>query len=358
MEAHRMSDPWLWGDGSDLLWGDGESMGDLSLLSTGTTWNPADAEAGGVTFSNGDLTAARSGAVGGTYSSGRATTSRSSGKRYFEITADNIVSAVDFALGVATSGANVATYLGQAATSWGYYSDGTVYTNDAALTTLSGYPEAGVAGCAIDLDAGQGWFCDETGSYGAGNPAAGTGAHFTFTPSTALFAAYTLFQSGGVNLDQITANFGATAFTHTVPSGFLGWDEEDAVAEAPAPQTLTYGAGRLSRKHVQTKYEIIEAIDRRIAAAEEAEREKVRKQEEAKRQLAELEEKKRQTKTIAERRRKLEARIAAYQSEITDLRETMIALMEEIERARVAFELQQTIADRRRRMLLMIAAAS
>jgi hypothetical protein len=136
-----------------------------------------------------------------------------------------------------------------------------------------------------------------------------------------------------------------------------------AVRPAPEPdaavvQPLTYGAGRLSPERVRAKYREIEEIDRQFKAKEEAEREKVRKQEEAKRQLAELEDKKRQTKTIAERRRKLEARIAAYQSEITELRATMNALLEEIERARVEFELQQTIADRRRRMLLLIAAAA
>jgi chromosome segregation ATPase len=138
-------------------------------------------------------------------------------------------------------------------------------------------------------------------------------------------------------------------------SGEGGGDAPSApVSQAPI---ATQSSGGYAAK-VRAKWEEIEAIERAIAAKEEAEREKVRKQEEAKRQLAELEEKKRQTKTIAERRRKLEARIAAYQSEITDLRETMVALLEEIERARAAFELQQTIADRRRRMLLMIAAAA
>lgn len=111
-------------------------------------------------------------------------------------------------------------------------------------------------------------------------------------------------------------------------------------------------------RRVRRKWEEIEEIERRIKAKEEAEREKIRKQEEAKRQLAELEEKKRQTKTIAERKRKLEARIEAYQSEITELRQEMIALLEEIERARVEQELQQTIADRRRRMLLLLAVAA
>jgi chromosome segregation ATPase len=145
----------------------------------------------------------------------------------------------------------------------------------------------------------------------------------------------------------------------------LAWGDGEMMlssGEAPsapvsqAPAALQSSGGYAAR--VRAKYEEIEAIERHIQAKEEAEREKVRKQEEAKRQLAELEEKKRQTKTIAERRRKLEARIAAYQSDIADLRTTILVLMDEIERARVETELQQTIADRRRRMLLMIAAAA
>jgi chromosome segregation ATPase len=145
----------------------------------------------------------------------------------------------------------------------------------------------------------------------------------------------------------------------------LAWGDGEMMlssGEAPsapvsqAPAALQSSGGYAAR--VRAKYEEIEAIERHIQAKEEAEREKVRKQEEAKRQLAELEDKKRQTKTIAERRRKLEARIAAYQSDIADLRTTILVLMDEIERARVETELQQTIADRRRRMLLMIAAAA
>jgi hypothetical protein len=126
------------------------------------------------------------------------------------------------------------------------------------------------------------------------------------------------------------------------------------------PPVLTYGAAARSKTYerkVRAKYEEFEEIDRRIKAKEAAERESVRKQQEAKRQLAELQEKKRQTKTIAERRRKLEARIEAYQSEIIDLRTAVVAMLDEIERARVEAELQQ-IADRRRRMFLLIAAAS
>jgi hypothetical protein len=347
-------DPWLWGDGSDLLWGDGESMGELSSLSGGTTWNPDDKHAN-VALSNGNLTAAAT--TSGVFIWARSTTSKDAGKVYFECAVDAYEQNVNYAAaGIATALSNLNNYLGASGDEAAYYADGSVYANGlpSPVATLAAYSPGDVIGCAVDVDAGKGWF-SKNGVFASGDPASGAGAHFTFTAATALFAGFTLFDASLP--DALTANFGATAFAHAVPSGFLGWDEDAAVEESAAP-TLTYGAGRLDPRRVRAKYEEIEAIERHIQAKEEAEREKVRKQEEAKRQLAELEDKKRQTKTIAERRRKLEARIAAYQSEITDLRETMIALMEEIERARAAFELQQTIADRRRRMLLLIAAAA
>jgi hypothetical protein len=351
-----MADTWLWGDGADLLWGDGTSMGEdgPSLLSTGTTWNPDDIGTG-LALSNGDLTAAKTGSA--ISRSGRATTSKTTGKKYFEVTADGI--ATDFNLAavcLAESTADLLTYFGRFTDSVAYYGDGSVYNNDAIVVSLAAYVQGATVGLAVDLDAGKAWFRDGSGSFGAGDPTAGTGEHFSFTPGTAYFPGFTVNDNSPA--DIVTANFGATAFAHTVPDGFLGWDEEEAAEEAVALPVLTYGAGRLSPARVRAKYEEIEAIERHIRAKEEAEREKVRKQEEAKRQLAELEEKKRQTKTIAERRRKLEARIAAYQSDIADLRTTILVLMDEIERARVETELQQTIADRRRRMLLMIAAAA
>jgi hypothetical protein len=157
----------------------------------------------------------------------------------------------------------------------------------------------------------------------------------------------------------------ASTYTLDADGAAYLWTASDAgfTYVSLARDELKYGAAphTLSPARVRAKYEEIEEIDRRIKAKEEVQREKIRSQQEAKRQLAELQEKKRQTKTIAERRRKLEARIEAYQSEITDLRTAMVAMLDEIEearRARVEFELQQTIADRRRRMLLLIAAAS
>jgi chromosome segregation ATPase len=151
------------------------------------------------------------------------------------------------------------------------------------------------------------------------------------------------------------AAFRADTFAARFLGGTVGGGTPTVVAAAPA---LTYGGKPLSRERVEAKWQEIDAIERLIAANEEAARERVRQQEEAKRQLADLAEKKRQTKTIAERKRKLEARIAAYQSEIAELRATVDDLLAEIEETERARAEAETIADRRRRMLLLIAAAS
>jgi hypothetical protein len=318
-----------------------------------TTWNPADKSAD-IVLSGGDLVATKSEVGPLNYDWARSTTSKAAGKVYFECIATNMVNAFDAsyaAAGTAILASDVNNYLGSAADTSAYYADGSVYVADAVVATLSAYTTGAVIGCALDLDAGKGWY-SEDGVFASGDPVAGTGEHFTFTPGTTLFAGFTLIE----DTDAITASFSATP-----PAGFDAWDAGgggEGGEVGPSEPALTYGLPPLSPARVRAKWDEIEEIDRRIKAKEAAERESVRKQEEAKRQLAELAEKKRQTKTIAERRRKLEARIDAYQSEIADLRMAMVAMLDEIERARVEVELQQTIADRRRRMLLLIAAAS
>jgi hypothetical protein len=155
---------------------------------------------------------------------------------------------------------------------------------------------------------------------------------------------------------------GTLAATETGSDTFAGSGTVDGGEEpAPAqPAQPTYGAAphTLDPRKVYAKYEEIEAIELRIRAKEEAEREKIAALEQEKRRLADLALKKRQTKTLLERRRKLEARIAAYQGEIAELRAAMVELLDQIERLRTEAELQQTVALRRRRLLLAVATAA
>jgi hypothetical protein len=89
------------------------------------------------------------------------------------------------------------------------------------VSTLASYTTADILGGAYNGSTGKGWF-SKNGVYASGDPDAGTGEHFTFTPGTVLFAAFTLFDFSPA--DQVTVNFGATAFNTAPPSGFSAWN--------------------------------------------------------------------------------------------------------------------------------------
>jgi hypothetical protein len=187
-----------------------------------TTWNPADKSAN-VTLSNGDLTATgQAETVGTVYAWARSTTSKTAGKLYVESTVGNTDGGgFAAALGTALASSDLANYLGRLANESAYYDTGEVYVNNAVATTLATYTDGDVIGVAIDLDAGKGWY-SKNGVFASGDPVAGTGAHFTFTPSTALFVGFTTADETPAHV--FTANFGATAFANAQPSGFDAWD--------------------------------------------------------------------------------------------------------------------------------------
>jgi hypothetical protein len=362
-----MTEQWLWGDGQDLLWGDGEFMGEdggFSLLSTGTTWNPADKSAH-VVLSNGDLTAKSADAdAAPNYRWARSTTSKTTGKVYFEATCDAMsFSDQQASIGTAIAASDLEDYLGQQTDSSAYYGNGDVYDGNAIAVSLAAYTAGDTVGCAIDLDAGKGWYCDKNGTFGAGDPGAGTGAHFTFTPGTAIFAGFTLYH---VLTDQITVNFGATAFVHTEPTGFSAWDAAPVVAAATP--TLTYGAAphtlakrRSYEAQVRAHWERIEEAERQ----EQARRERVA---ELQRQQAEVDAKAARRKQVAQasavarRRAKLAREIDALQAEqeraaaeVAEARALIAALEAELMQM---ISDAQALVDRRRRMMLVLATAA
>ena len=171
------------------------------------------------------------------------------------------------------------------------------------------------------------------------------------------------FDGVALFITQGLGDFGVTAYNLDAdPSAFV-WTATDVdliytpVASADRPSG-GINPRQLDPARVRAKYEEIDAIERRIRAKEEAERETVKKIEQEKRTLAELEEKKRQTKTIAARRRKIEARIAQEEAELRAIGDLIAELVAEIEQLREALEAQQQMADRRRRMVLLLAAAA
>ncbi len=197
--------------------------GDILTAQPTVTWNSADKHAD-ITLSGGDLIATQTTSgnprnVRGTfaYNSGNAWT----GKRYFE--AQKNVSGNDALLaviGVCRSGQSLTTLIGSAGGAG--YGAALLANGDASeggATTATGKPVAAAewAGMAVDFATGKAWVRDSTGW--VGDPEAGTGNSFTIPTAVDIYPCC----GGGTTGDQITVNFGATAFQYAIPAGFEAW---------------------------------------------------------------------------------------------------------------------------------------
>src|SRR3990167_4654872 len=167
---------------------------------TYATWNPSDKGAN-VTLSNGNLTAS----FDTSDNAVRSTISKSSGKWYWELSFDSGTNA-DFG-GIALSTAALTDYVGADANGYGWWaSNGWVMNSGAPVATYSTLAAGDIIGIALDLDGGiLTMYKNNTAQ-----SATITGLSGTW------FAA---ISRRGVAA-SITANFGATAFTYTPPTGF------------------------------------------------------------------------------------------------------------------------------------------
>jgi SPRY domain len=185
-----------------------------------TTWNANDTT-GTVALSNANLTAALNSA---TNCGVRANTGLGSGKYYFEVTMttwSNTNCGIGLALSTALLGPSNST-VGSIL----FAASGVTYLNGSqALATWGARSSGDIIGIAVDLSAQLIWFrVAPSGNWngsGTANPATGTGGvSFSGIGGTLLFPAY----STGVTGQVATADFGASAFSGTVPSGFTsGW---------------------------------------------------------------------------------------------------------------------------------------
>lgn len=157
------------------------------------------------------------------------TVSQTSGKWYFEVTlnADPTGSANSHA-GVAWAGT---PYGGETpgATAYGYtfnIGHGQLFYNNSAIDTGDLTAVGGTIGIAIDIGAQLLWVYSPTSSRWNGsstaNPATGTGGWSIASLSTPLFPALSPYALSSSS--ELTANFGATSFAYSVPSGFTGWE--------------------------------------------------------------------------------------------------------------------------------------
>ncbi len=171
---------------------------------TYATWNPAD-KAAGMTLSGGNLAATGS---GGGQEMVRGTDGKSSGKWYFEVT---LTSGTAFRAGIAQAGESLTDYLGFGANGYSYEDGGNKVNNATATAYGPAISTGNTIGVMVDLDAGTLSFKDNTGAVIG---TAFTGLTGTFYPAL----------SNGFSSSTQTANFGATAFVHSVPSGYnAGW---------------------------------------------------------------------------------------------------------------------------------------
>lgn len=183
-------------------------------MPTYATWNPADLGTS-VTLSNGNLTAARS---GGTNSIAvRSTIGKSSGKHYWETTCvSHTTNGVDTGISQSTAGLSFA---GAVATSFGYFADdGKKYNAGSGAVYGNTFTDGDVIGTALDMDNGKVWFSKNGTWQASGDPAAGTNAAFTGLSGT--YFAHAPGAGSGAVAQTVTANFGASAFAFSVPSGF------------------------------------------------------------------------------------------------------------------------------------------
>lgn len=196
---------------------------------TYATWNPSDKDAK-VILSNGNLTATVDTSQVAIWSNVRSTISENTGKWYWEITYSNNTAGDGAAnMGIGNASMSLSNndnngIGGVGANGLSYYPTGSgifhYWFNNAQTVYGSATNNQATIGVAWDAGAGTVHFypnCTDAGSISLSpNIAAGT----------TLFAAWSgnkdsgTVGSGSGSIPVITANFGATAFVCTVPSGY------------------------------------------------------------------------------------------------------------------------------------------
>jgi len=191
---------------------------------TPTTWNPADKLK--AVLSNSDLSVAGDGTSG--LGGVRSTTSKSSGKLYFEILTLSGSAWLD--IGILKGGVSLAPLDMQGGAGYRENS-GTTWVDGTSAGLGEPSNINGIVCVAIDLGASKIWTRSiYPGNAGVWNnstgndPATGVGGYniATLFPGSPAFAFVKLngLQTG-VN---VVANFGASNFTQRMPSGFAAWD--------------------------------------------------------------------------------------------------------------------------------------
>ena len=181
-----------------------------------TTWNPNDADPD-INFLNNNMTVQTSASWGGV----RATTSKSSGKWYYEAQLDGQQGFV--MVGVGYSSFDLTQCCTGVNGSWGYYlRDAALWGYGGNLSNAAGWcgqPTCTI-GVAVDVDSGEIWWSMEGVWQLTGNPSNSSGAfnnlNGTVYPQISIALNYTA--------TSVTLQTCSSEMEFTPPSGFSTWD--------------------------------------------------------------------------------------------------------------------------------------
>jgi hypothetical protein len=177
-----------------------------------------------VTLSSGNLSATNTSASN-VYETARSTTSHSAGKYYVEFIINVQAANNAVVLGFANGSSGLNDYISDGNNGVGFYNTIIALNNTQLKDITVAHSQGDNVSMAIDFGGqliwyrinGRNWNNDPTG-----NPATGAiGATFSTMAAGPYFAAVSMNGSG--NNNQVTANFGGTAYTYTPPSGFGNW---------------------------------------------------------------------------------------------------------------------------------------
>lgn len=197
--------------------------GTVTAAPAATTWNPSDKSAS-VSLTGGNLVAASSSATAGSV---RGTNSVGAGKKvYLEIKCTySIIN--DSTIGVATAAAILGTvggtHIGSAVVN---IFGGAMYVNNTTSKGNIGLFNSNDVLCvALDMTSQNIWFRRNNGNWnnsGTADPSTNSGGHDVSALFTSA-AAFPLASFVDAALNE-TINAGASAFTQTIPSGFVAWN--------------------------------------------------------------------------------------------------------------------------------------
>jgi len=175
------------------------------------------------------------------------------GKYYFEPTFITFTGGDNVGVGVGTTTSTYGGLGGSATTGNNGLHSGGIWANGTNTgVTLGLYGDGQVAGVAVDLDNRKIWFkrlpSGNWNNSGTANPATNTGG--ITIPAGGMVPFATFGGGGGAANNVVAANFGASAFSGAVPSGFIpGWPigPTAAVTEAASATAAQDGVKVVAR---------------------------------------------------------------------------------------------------------------